>query len=108
MSHPLEPTPPAAPPLATKSGFSMVNVLALALPLLFVIAATLGYQYWKAMSLENESESVDFRPYLRFTLDSPATLDPSFTDADGDLIADPPPADNQIDPPVLVFATLGL
>jgi phosphonate transport system substrate-binding protein len=107
MSSPLEPTPPAAPPPAPKPGFSMVNVLALALPLLVIIAATFGYQYWKAMRLEKESESVDFRPYLRFTLDTPAALDPAFTDADGDLVADPPPAERQIDPPVLVFATLG-
>lgn len=104
MSSP--PPPTAATPAR---GFSVRNVLTLALPLVAIVGGVAGFYYWKFSSQEAADSVPPFPAYLKQTFDYPADLDTSvFADADNDMVADPPADPKKlVDPPTLVFVVLG-
>jgi phosphonate transport system substrate-binding protein len=87
-------------------GFSLFNVLIVAVPLVLVIGGVGGWLYMQANQVVNEVH--DIGASLRYAVKTPEKLDPRFTDANDNLVADPPsdPKD-WLDPDVLVFSTLG-
>lgn len=99
---------PAAPPAPHKPRASVKNVLVLLLPLAAAVGAVGGYFYWKFDAQRREHERIPFGKIYSQVLDTQTGLDPAFTDADGDLVADAPKdAAKLLDPPTLTFAVLG-
>jgi phosphonate transport system substrate-binding protein len=86
--------------------FSMTRVLLVAVPL-GILCGWLAKSYLSRLEAEtrNESESVVLKQILNTDTAEKSKLNARFTDADGDLVADPPkdPA-QQILPEVLVFS----
>src|SRR4051794_15114279 len=102
-----EPTMDSPPPESLaprKRQFSIRNVLLALTPVLLAFAFYLGWYYREQMP----SPVLDHPRQLRPLLVAPMKLDPAYTDADKDLVADPPSDKAQLlDPAELVFATLG-
>jgi phosphonate transport system substrate-binding protein len=91
-----QPGPTAAP---AKPSFNLTRVLLITL-VLVVLAG--GYYYSQLRPVEE----VDFLIFLRKVVSTPTQLEEPYTDKDGDLVADPAPADKQIDPDPLIFGAL--
>jgi phosphonate transport system substrate-binding protein len=81
------------------------RALLVGLPLALLLG---GVGVWAYAFVWAPAKRFDFLKSIRAALVSPDKLDEAFTDADGDLVADPPtdPA-KWVDPPTLRFATLG-
>jgi phosphonate transport system substrate-binding protein len=96
---------PQSPPPRPQANFSLRNVLILTVPLALVVGAIGGWFYLAELS---RMQPLDYAPLLRATQENPTKLDDAFTDADGDLVADPPKdAAKLVDPETIVFSTLG-
>ena len=85
--------------------FSIRRVLILLVPVLVVAAVGAGY----VARLEPSAfpYKTKLRGYLRDGLVVPTELGKGLVDADRNLVADPAPAAEQLDPATLVFAVLG-
>lgn len=83
---------------------SLGNILSIALPLALLIGLVAGWMYLSATASHRQ---VPYRTLIRYSMLAPTQLDAEYTDADGDLVADPPsdPA-KRINPETLLFATL--
>jgi phosphonate transport system substrate-binding protein len=108
--YPAVPSPPSLPPgpVPVAGGnrrFPVVTLLIL-LALLAVGGAAFGGYYYYLFS-QVKKETPDLAAQLRLTLVVPTKLADDFTDADNDLVADPPKdTDRQLDPDKLVFTVL--
>jgi phosphonate transport system substrate-binding protein len=85
--------------------FSIRRVLLLLAPVLLLAGIAAAY----VVTLEPSAfpYKTKLRGYLRDGLVVPTKLSEGLVDLDGNLVADPAPAADQIDPPTLVFAVLG-
>jgi phosphonate transport system substrate-binding protein len=99
-----EPTPSPAPAPPPAGRVSALRVLALLLVPVLIFGGVVGFFYFSEFRTVTP---VDFAKSIRAGVSNPEKLDASFTDADGDLVADPPkdPA-KQVDPDTLTFSTL--
>jgi phosphonate transport system substrate-binding protein len=108
MSRSPEPIPPGNAPGAgsSRSKPSLGRDLLAISVLLAAVAG--GMAVWGYYAFLHPVERVKVPQLIRAGVINPSQLDKAFTDADGDLVADPPsdPA-KQIDPEVLLFGLLG-
>jgi phosphonate transport system substrate-binding protein len=91
--------------MADSSSFSIKRLLILVVPILVV--AGVGFGFVAMIEPKAFPFKTKLRDFLRDGLVVPTQLDKGFVDADGNLVADPAPASEQIDPPTLVFGVLG-
>ena len=98
-------------PISGKPKFSLSRVLSLLLPLMLVTVG--GVLYWNK-TIEAEAREINEKSTLKkLGLDEnnkpqPKVLAAEFTDADGDLVADPPQDPAQfIEPETIVFSYIG-
>ncbi|HZZ27773.1 MAG TPA: phosphate/phosphite/phosphonate ABC transporter substrate-binding protein [Pirellulales bacterium] len=97
----------APQPSVPQSSFSFARVVTLLVLAVVVIGVVyvVKSREWEQPSRQKESTML---AQMGFGTATPMTLDPQYTDADGDLVADPPkdPA-QQIDPDKIVFSFIG-
>ena len=84
--------------------FSFRRFMILLVPVLAL--AGIGAGYVVLISPQAYSYQMTMRGYLRNGLVVPTTLSKGLVDEDGDLVADPPPVSEQLDPETLVFSIL--
>lgn len=95
-------------PTTSKPRFSLRRVLLLLLPLAILISG--GAWYWKNQIDTHTKDKNERDIYARLGIGNPQpkVLNPNFTDADGDLVADPPKDPSLfIDPERLTFSYVG-
>jgi phosphonate transport system substrate-binding protein len=93
-------------PSADRS-FSLRRVGLLLIPLIVAVA---GFVLYQRYLIEAQARQLSNQLMLeKLGLGKPIQnrLDPRFKDADGDLVADPPAADQQVDPDTLIFSYVG-
>lgn len=104
MSSP--PEPPSVPkPTPSGRKHPLRDLILFVVLLLVVGGGILGYVTFTSY---RSVVPVDFARSIRAGVVNPEKLDPAFTDADNDLVADPPTNRSKLqDPPTLIFGTLG-
>jgi phosphonate transport system substrate-binding protein len=85
--------------------FSFRRLMVLLLPILAV--AGIGAIYVARIEPKSFPYATKLRGFLRDGLVVPTKLDKGLVDLDGNLVADPPPVKEQLDPEKLVFSVLG-
>ncbi|WP_425615345.1 phosphate/phosphite/phosphonate ABC transporter substrate-binding protein [Anatilimnocola sp. NA78] len=104
MTTSLAPAPQSAPK-PSQPGFSLQNVLKVAIPLGLVVVAVFSGVYLQA---QRAIEPVDFLASVSQALRAPTKLATGLSDSNGDLVADAPAAADQLlDPETLEFEVLG-
>src|SRR4051794_11461652 len=91
--------------MAESKIFSVRRFLVLMIPVAILVAVGAGYL--KSLEPKAFPYSAKMKAFLQNGLIVPTKLDDGLTDEDGNLVADPPPANEQLDPQTLVFAVLG-
>src|SRR5688572_30149463 len=93
---------PAAP---APSRLSWRNVVVLLFPCALIVLAVAAYYYY---TTQPTNEPGDLLKFISRGMEAPTKLDAQFSDADDDLVADPPKdAKELLDPEALVFSVLG-